>query len=227
MTGFVFLALFILAAGFISMYYNLLLGSPTFSYALSDLMLPLALLCPILCYDSIAKERRLSIEKTLYSLPVRSTDIVLGKYLSITALLLISSVILAFFPLIFNFFGEVNFASAYLSLLAFFLFGCAVSAVFFFFSSLFKKRAACLVACYSFVAVMYLIQIVSLFFEKQHLLFGIPSKFFFFIGIFNRFESFVYGAFDVSTLIYYLSITVFFVFLAVVRFEKRRYEVKI
>lgn len=44
------------------------------------------------------------------------------------------------------------------------------------------------------------------------------------LALFNRFESFVYGIFDLSTLFVYLSVSLFFVALTVLAAEKRRWS---
>ena len=43
------------------------------------------------------------------------------------------------------------------------------------------------------------------------------------LALFSRFESFVGGIFDLSALVYFLSFSLFFVFLTVMSVEKRRF----
>jgi len=43
------------------------------------------------------------------------------------------------------------------------------------------------------------------------------------LAVFDRFETFIGGIFDLSAIVYFLSIVVFFVFLTVQALEKRRY----
>ena len=91
-----------------------------------------------------------------------------------------------------------------------------------FFSAQFKKSIHTILASYIFVVVMYLLQIISLWVERQDLLFGVLTSILSFFGIFNRFEGFVYNMFDLGALVYYLSVSAFFVFLTVRSVEKRR-----
>ena len=44
------------------------------------------------------------------------------------------------------------------------------------------------------------------------------------LSLFDRFSSFVNGVFDMTTIVYYLSVIVFFLFLSVQSLEKRRYN---
>jgi ABC-2 type transport system permease protein len=45
-----------------------------------------------------------------------------------------------------------------------------------------------------------------------------------YLAVFNRFYDFAYGLFDVTAIVYFLSITVFFVFLSVLSVEKKRWN---
>ena len=51
-----------------------------------------------------------------------------------------------------------------------------------------------------------------------------PSGVMKWLSVFDRFYVFTYGYFDVVALLYYVSITVVFLFLTVRVFEKRRWE---
>ena len=44
------------------------------------------------------------------------------------------------------------------------------------------------------------------------------------LSLFSRFSVFVNGVFDLTGVVYFLSVTVFFLFLAVQSMEKRRYN---
>lgn len=44
------------------------------------------------------------------------------------------------------------------------------------------------------------------------------------LSLFERFDTFVSGVFDMTAIIYYLSVIVFFLFLSVQSLEKRRYN---
>ena len=222
MRGFIFLSVFFLAEGFLVLYYGFLLEMPAISYVLSDLTTVASLLFPLLCHGVISADRRNRTDKVLYSLPLSSFEVVVGKYIALLSIFAIPLVFMAFCPLIYNYFGAVNFGAAYASLLSFFLFGAAVIAIDVFFSSFFEKNALSLIASYAFVVFMYLWQILSLWIEKQEFLDGVLGKVMSFVGIFNRFELFIYNIFDVGAIIYYLSVAAFFVFLTVRSVEKRR-----
>ena len=88
------------------------------------------------------------------------------------------------------------------------------------FFSVIKKPAFSVAASIGFVAFMYVLQIIDLLVSKVAVLGEMIS----FIGIFNRFESLIYGKLEISSVIYYLSIILFCLFLSVRRFENKREE---
>ena len=45
-----------------------------------------------------------------------------------------------------------------------------------------------------------------------------------YLAVFDRFYTFVYGIFDVTAVVYYLSVIVFFLFLTVQVMEKKRWS---
>lgn len=62
-----------------------------------------------------------------------------------------------------------------------------------------------------------------IYFANADLLKGVFPRLLTALAIFDRFETFIGGIFDLSAIVYFLSIVVFFVFLTVQVLEKRRY----
>ena len=63
----------------------------------------------------------------------------------------------------------------------------------------------------------------TVYFANADLLKGVFPKLLTMLAIFDRFETFIGGIFDLSAIVYFLSVVVFFVFLTVQVLEKRRY----
>ena len=85
---------------------------------------------------TLAEERRQRTDQLLYSLPITTTQVVLGKYLALLVVYLIPLAVISLYPLLFSRFGEVYLPTSYGSLFAFFLMGAALLAVGVFLSSL-------------------------------------------------------------------------------------------
>ena len=63
-----------------------------------------------------------------------------------------------------------------------------------------------------------------LFFLKKSLFEGLLPKAIAKLAVFDRFYNFIYGIFDLTAVVYFASIIVFFVFLTVQTLEKKRWS---
>ncbi len=272
MTGPIFLGVLFVFTGIFTTALNLYNLYPNFEYVLSNITIVLMLIIPILTMRSIAEEKRSRTDQLLYSLPVSTADVVLGKYLSMVAVLLIACVAMGFVPVVLSLFGIIHYGSCYAALLGFFLLGASLIAVCMFMSSLTESQIIAAVTSFGVLLAFYLMSgiasllpttasgsfvaflIVGLIFGAVAWLlthsyiigaaaacvavvptsvaFAIDSEAFAglfpsvisYLAVFDRFDSFVSGIFDLTAVVYYISIIVFFVFLTVQSLEKRRWS---
>ena len=136
LTAYVFGAFLLCFVGIGAMMYNLEMAVSNFEYVLYFGCLVFVVIVPILTMRVIAEERKQKTDQLLYSLPITTTQVVLGKYLALLAVYLVPLCIIAVYPLIFSQYGQVYLPTAYGSLLAFFVLGAALIAVGVFLSSL-------------------------------------------------------------------------------------------
>lgn len=136
LTAYVFGAGLLLAVGLGAMLFNIERAVSNFEYALSYFSIIFAVIVPILTMRVIAEERKQKTDQLLYSLPITTTQVILGKYLALLAVYMIPLCIVAVYPLIFSRFGDVYLLTSYGSMLAFFLMGAALIALGVFISSL-------------------------------------------------------------------------------------------
>lgn len=272
LTAYVFGAFFLLFIGIGSVLYNLQAAVSNFELVLSFSCLVFAVIVPILTMRVLAEERKQKTDQLLYSLPITTTQVVLGKFLALLVVYLIPLAIVSLYPLIFSQYGEVYLLTAYGSILAFFVLGAALIAVGVFISSLTENQgfaagigiAAILLNYYSvslsesvsstaFGSLIALaVGIVLLGFIIRHLtknevlawgvgiaayaaaliayrldyarFEGLIPSIMTKLSLFERFYVFVNGVFDMTGIVYYGSVIVFFLFLTVQSIEKRRYN---
>ena len=136
LTAYVFGAFLLAVVGVGAMLYNLQAAVSNFEYVLSFSSLVFVVIVPILTMRVLAEERRQKTDQLLYSLPITTTQVVLGKYLALLAVYAVPLCVIAAYPLIFSRYGEVYLPTSYGSLFAFFLLGAALLAVGMFLSSL-------------------------------------------------------------------------------------------
>ena len=87
-------------------------------------------------------------------------EVVIGKYLALISVLAVPVVIMAIYPPVLAFFGNVDLLSAYCALIGYYLCGCALCAVGMFLSSLADNQAVAAGMC--FVAMLLLFFLSSL-----------------------------------------------------------------
>lgn len=129
MSGYVFMAFLLLFAGIYVTAVNLKSAYASFEYALSSMTVVFLFIIPILTMRSLAEERHSRTDQLLYSLPLKVSDIVIGKYLAMLTVLLIPTAIMSVYPIILSVFGTVHYAACYGAILAFFLLGAALIAI--------------------------------------------------------------------------------------------------
>lgn len=272
LTAYVFGAFLLVMVGFGSVYYNLMAAVSNFEYVLSFGSIIFVIIVPLLTMRVIAEERRQKTDQLLYSLPVTTTQVVLGKYLALLAVYLVPLGIISTYPLIFSRYGEVYLPTSYGSLFAIFVMGAALIAVGVFLSSLTENQgmaagitvAVILFNYYSVslseyvsttilgtlaalvvlalilggitglvtgsdvmgyaVAFVLLGCICIIGLSDASVLEGLLPDLMRSLSLFERFNAFVSGVFDLTALVYYGSVILFFLFLTVQSLEKRRYN---
>ncbi len=156
MIGFVFVAVILLLVAFYFYMYNMYVGYPTFSNALTGTTFILMLVIPLLTMRSFAEERHAKTDQLLMTYPVSVPKIVAGKFFSMAFLLLITCVICGICPMIIDRFGDVNYAAEYGALLMYFLMGCCYIAMGMFISSLTESQIIAAVLSYAIFIVLFM-----------------------------------------------------------------------
>lgn len=272
LTAYVFGAFLLAFVGIDAMLYNIQAAVSNFEYVLSFGSLVFVGIVPVLTMRVIAEERRQKTDQLLYSLPITTVQVIVGKYLALLAIYLIPLAIISVYPLIFAQFGDVYLLTSYGSIFAFFLMGAALIALGMFISSLTDNQGlaagigiavilfnyysvslseyvsstafgsviallAIILALYaviryltrnenlaSGVCLLLLAAVVLLYFIDSTTFEGLLPNIMTQLSLFERFSVFVNGMFDMTAVVYYLSVIVFFLFLSVQSLEKRRYN---
>ena len=95
MTAYVFAAFLLAMIGVGAMLYNIELAVSNFEYVLSFGSLAFVVVIPILTMRSLAEERRQKTDQLLYSLPLSTFQVILGKYAALLVLYLVPLCIVA------------------------------------------------------------------------------------------------------------------------------------
>lgn len=136
LTAYVFGAFLLAFIGLGATLYNLQAAVSNFEFVLSFGSLVFVVIVPILTTRVIAEEKKQRTDQLLYSLPITTTEVVLGKYLALLVVYLIPLAVVSVYPLIFARYGDVYLLTSYGSIFAFFVLGAALIALGVFISSL-------------------------------------------------------------------------------------------
>ncbi len=136
-------------------------GYGNFEIILSNLSYILLVLLPLLSMRLFASEARAGTDRLLHALPLRPTQIVLGKYLAAVCVYGIYCALLCAYPALLSAYGTVNIRTAYSSIAGFFLLGCALLALGCFCSSLTENPAVAAVATFAAGFLSYILPTVS------------------------------------------------------------------
>ena len=140
LTAYIFSAFLLAFVGIGAMLYNIQSAVANFEYVLSFVCLGFVIVIPILTMRVIAEEKKQKTDQLLYSLPIKTSEVVAGKYLALLLVFLAPLCIVCVYPLIFAQYGEVYLLTSYGSLFAFFLLGAALIAIGVFISSLTENQ---------------------------------------------------------------------------------------
>ncbi|MFA9378164.1 MAG: ABC transporter [Lachnotalea sp.] len=272
MTGYIFMAFIMFLVGIYFTAYNLTYGYTHFGYVLSSSVFAFLIVVPILTMRMLAEERKQKTDQILITAPIKTIDIILGKYLAILTIFTMPVILFCLYPVLLSTFGTVSFAMAYTSIIGYYLLGAAYLAIGMFISSLTESQVIAAVLAFGALLVSYMISgltqfisgtafasfvsftviviivaiiaysmtknyvlacgialvaeviLTALYLLKSTLFEGAIGKILGVIDLATRFENFVNGIFDVTGIVYYLSVIVIFIFLTVQSLQKRRWS---
>ena len=188
-------------------------------------------LIPLLTMRLFSEERKTRTEQLLLTSPVTITGMVVGKFLA--AFTLFSSTMLAscinFFPLVSFSIVEQAAATSDVHVGPVFgqVFGCFIGvlligacfiAVGLFISALTENQLSAAVITVASIIGMIIVSWFNAYIPVAWIRAVLN-----WVSVLSRFDYFVYGIFDASALLYYISIAGVFVFLTVRVYEKRRW----
>ena len=212
--GITVLGVYAVAAGIIFTYFNVLYGYPSVEIVFSFLAILVLALIPLVSCTAFTSERKNGTDEFLAALPLKKSEILMGKYLSRLVYLATPKAVIILYPFALDMFGNVNYIGCFSSLLALFLYEAFLLAFGIMSSALFKKSLWAYIASYVTFALTFLFPFLL------SLVTGLPQKaadiingIFMFLSPYGQFDSFTTGIFDVRKTIWFVAFS--FVALAI------------
>lgn len=217
--AYIFIGAFMIVAGIMFSMNNIDYRSVSFNSTLSSMTFVFMLLVPLLTMKLLSEDRKSKTDQLLLTAPLSIFSIVLGKYLAAVTVFVITLILSFIFPIILSIFGMPAFGEIITGYIGFFFLGCSLIAVGVFVSSITENQVISALVTFFVLLIMWIGNgALSLVPVK-----AIADVLDWFL-VYSRINSFTLGLFSITPIIYFISFSFVFLFLAVRSIEKRRWS---
>ena len=215
--AFVLLGIWMLMSGYFFVALITATQSSDMAPLLENMLVLVLFLAPLLSMRLLAEERRSGSEELILTAPISPAQWVLGKYAGVLAVWTVFVLTTLLFPLATGRLGTVDWGVVGASYLGMWLFGAVCLAVGLFDSSLTDNQ---LVAALVGFAIVLLLYAASFFGSSAS---GWLGNLLQYVALPSQFNNFSVGLISVSPMVYYVSLAIGFIFLAVRAVDMRRW----
>ena len=149
LTAYVYGMFSLLAVAIYMMYYNLSVGYANFEYALAGASFAFLIIIPIITMRIIAEEKKQKTDQLLYSLPISTTQVVVGKFLAVFVTSVIPLFIVSVYPVILKNYGNLYLPTAFGALFGYIMLAAALLSIGIFISSLTESQPMAAGICFA------------------------------------------------------------------------------
>ena len=216
--GYIFCAVYLARSGFMLSVFTVHSQSVDVSGYFSLMIYCNIILIPILTMKSFSEERKLKTEQLLITSPVSIPSLVTAKFLASYTIYALSMLVSCLYILGLKSYGTVNAPKTLGCIFAMLLVGMSFVAVGIFISSLTDNTVTAAVGTMGTLLLMAFASVLNSRIDVY-----IIRQILSWVSVYSRYQYFTYGLFDVSAVLYYISVTVVFLFLAVRVHDRRRW----
>ncbi len=210
MIGYIFIAVFLCVSAFSFTTGNLLTQSGDIKVFFTTFSTVIMLIVPILTMRIFSEEKKMRTDQLLFSSPITTKDIVLGKFLATMVFFLMGLATTLIFPIVLGIFGTLEVMVAVGNYIGVTLMAAAFISIGLFVSVLTENQISSAVITYVIVIAFWLIDSVAILATS-----GFLQQLLSFISISRRFTFFTYGVVNLADIIYLSTISGLFLFLAI------------
>ena len=215
--GWIFLAVFTFFEGAYFVANNIKYGSPYISDTLNSLVIILIFILPLLTMRIIAEEKRQKTDQFLITAPISLVSVIIGKFLSLCVIMLMSTAICSVGVGIMAIYGSIPVAETLSSLGGFFLFGCECIAIGMFLSSITEHQFLAAIFTYAvYIFTLIVPGFCNYIFGAEKAI----TKLLSITDIFAPFDGLLSGVLDLKDILYMLSVIAIFLILSYKVFAK-------
>ncbi|MBQ5339080.1 MAG: ABC transporter permease subunit [Oscillospiraceae bacterium] len=217
--AYIFLAVFWIFSGYFFFAGCLVSATTDMSRMFQSMFLIIIFLIPILTMRLFSEEKKQKTEQGLLTAPVSLGEIVFGKYFAALALYTIALLMPFVYALILSGFGVVEWGMIFANFLALFLLGAAFIAVGELVSALTENQIAAAVLSFIALMTLYMIDVINNYISVKPINTVLEK-----LSFYRKYYAITCGLFNVSTIVFYISVAVIFNYLTIRVFERRRWS---
>lgn len=183
-----------------------------------------ALVIPLFTMRTLSDEKRVGTIELLITMPVKDSEVILGKYLAALMILTVQLALVVLYPVaMFKFpwhLGELDWGAFWVGMLGLFCLSATGVAMGIMYSSFTDSQILSFFATMLTLTLLYAIGQVSAVESLQ----GWPGDAISFISLQSRFEPFARGLIDSRAIVYFVSIAVLCLLVAFHALERRKWS---
>ncbi|XOQ43105.1 MAG: ABC-2 family transporter protein [Clostridium sp.] len=173
---------------------------------------------PILTMRSFSDEIRNRTDQGLLTAPIGVGSIVFGKFLGSFFVFAITMGLSLIPVIMISFFGSPDWATIFGTVIGSLLYGAAMISIGIFISSLTQSQIVAAISTFGVSILLLMIDQIGNFVTSSAV-----TKFFSWISFNTRYQPFTSGIFNLSSIVFFLSVVAVFVFLTARKLESRRW----
>lgn len=216
--GYVFSGILILIMNLCFYFLNVETSSSNVKPIFYLLLIGLAFLAPILTMRLLSEEKKMKTDQLLFTVPIRMTDIVLGKYFAAMSVFVISLLGTFMIPLILAAYSVSEPWAIFGNYVAIFFAASAFIAIGLFISSFTENQLVSALVSWTVLIGLWLVDMLVANIEVVAVKTVVS-----WLSVFSRYSGFTYGLFDLSDIVYYISVAAVFIYLTIRMLDKKRY----
>ncbi len=216
--GYIYLAVFNFFGGLLFVFACLNNQTTNMANLFSSMFWLILFLIPVLTMRLLSEDKKQKTDQCLLTSPTSLAGIVLGKYFAALAVFSMSLITLILFAIILSALSPVIWTVVIGNIVGFFLLGVAFLAVGLFISSLTESQLVAIIGGFVSILALWLIDFFVSFIPNATAK-ELISK----LSFASKYEDFTLGIFNISSMIFFISVAVIFNFLTVRVLEKRRW----
>ncbi len=178
----------------------------------SNAAIILLLVTPLLTMRLICEERRNKTFSLLLSAPIKSSEIILGKYLGLLGLLMPLIGLLTLMPLSLLVGGTLDFGKLFCNVLGLILLVTSFSAIGLYMSSVASNSTLAAIGSFALLLILWMLGVT-----QQH-----GSDLFDYLSLLTHFQSLQSGLLNTADISYFILLTATFILLSIRRLESDR-----